>query len=360
MNNKNIILFLFLTRYSETEKQQSSERKRCLKDYLVCLLQPFFLLMIIVFSRPIVTAQTITGYLSLHGHQSIHLDGFNGLESYRISTTTVDSSGHFVLSYSARDYGAGTLRSGDETPFILMLSGEDIEIKGQSPSNQMAISITNGHENQWFQIYGKEHLMREQALSAWTFLKEMYTSDSLFSIQQVPQTSIQEEIQRLQEEDASYIDRLPKDSYVRWYLPVRKLVSSVSTIAQYRTEEIPNTIEAFRELDYTDTRLYKSGLLKDVIESHFWLLANSGQSLDATFIEMQYSMDAMMESLAGDEHNLNEVTAYLFHLLERHSFFEASEYLALKVLNETSCTIDSDLVKQLETYRAMKKGENRS
>jgi thiol-disulfide isomerase/thioredoxin len=36
--------------------------------------------------------------------------------------------------------------------------------------------------------------------------------------------------------------------------------------------------------------------------------------------------------------------------------FAASEYLALKVLNEVSCTIDNDLAKQLETYRAMKKG----
>jgi len=36
--------------------------------------------------------------------------------------------------------------------------------------------------------------------------------------------------------------------------------------------------------------------------------------------------------------------------------FQASEYLALKVLNEVSCTINNDLAKQLETYRAMKKG----
>ncbi len=33
-----------------------------------------------------------------------------------------------------------------------------------------------------------------------------------------------------------------------------------------------------------------------------------------------------------------------------------SECLALKVLNEVSCTIDNNLAKQQETYRAMKKG----
>jgi hypothetical protein len=45
---------------------------------------------------------------------------------------------------------------------------------------------------------------------------------------------------------------------VSWFLPTRKLVSSVSAVAQYRTEEIPATFAAFRNLDYSDQRLYKS------------------------------------------------------------------------------------------------------
>ena len=64
----------------------------------------------------------------------------------------------------------------------------------------------------------------------------------------------------------------------------------------------------------------------------------------------------MMTKLVKDEEKLNEITDYLFDLLERYSLFQASEYLALKVLNEVSCTIDNNLAKQLETYRAMKKG----
>ena len=71
---------------------------------------------------------------------------------------------------------------------------------------------------------------------------------------------------------------------------------------------------------------------------------------------MKFSIDAMIVQLVKDEKKLNEVTDYLFNLLERHSLFQASEYLALKVLNEKSCTIDNDLAKQLESYRAMKKG----
>ena len=50
--------------------------------------------------------------------------------------------------------------------------------------------------------------------------------------------------------------------------------------------------------------------------------------------------------------------AYMGRLNEKIAFALAMyrPTLAIKVLNEVSCTINSDLAKQLETYRAMKKG----
>jgi thiol-disulfide isomerase/thioredoxin len=149
---------------------------------------------------------------------------------------------------------------------------------------------------------------------------------------------------------------LDPKSYVSWFLPVRKMVSNVPAIAQYRTEEIPATIATFRNMDYTDAKLYKSGLLRDALESHFWLIENSGRSLDSVYVEMNISIDHMIENLVADEQKLNEITDYLFKFLESRSLFGASEHLALKVLNETACTINNDLAAQLESYRAMKKG----
>jgi thiol-disulfide isomerase/thioredoxin len=303
-----------------------------------------------------VFSQTITGNLSLLANQSIKLEGFNGLKTYPISSTTIDDKGNFKLNFSKADYGVGYLLSADDKPLFVILSGEDIELIGEALSYPETLKIIKGKENQWFEQYALEHPRREQALSAWVYLEKIYTLDSLFSVQKTPVTNIQTEKERIKNEDAIFLAKLPKDSYVSWFLPARKLVSSVSIVAQYRTEEIPATIAAFRALDYTDQRLYTSGLFKDAIESHFWLLENCGKSLDSVFIEMQLSIDAMFENLIKDEKKLNEVTDYLFDLLERHSLYQASEYLALKVLNEVSCTIDSDLSKQLETYRAMKKG----
>ena len=315
------------------------------------------IVLVLVFSLNLALfAQTISGNLSMLASKEVRLEGFNGLKTYTISTATIDAKGNFQLNYSKSDYGVGYLMSADEKALFLILSGEDIEIQGEALSYTETIKVVKGQENKWFEQYAKEHPRREQALSAWVYLEKIYTSDSLFAIQKTPVQAIQKEKQRIKAEDAAFLEKLPKDSYVSWFLPTRKLVSSVSVVAQYRTEEIPATFAAFRAMDYTDKRLYKSGLFKDAIESHFWLLENSGKSLDSVFIEMQLSIDAMMVHLIKDEKILNEVMDYLFTFLEQHSLYQASEYLALKVLNEGSCTIDSDLAKQLESYRAMKIG----
>ena len=301
-------------------------------------------------------SQSVGGTIKLSANQPIRLEGFNGLKTYLISQTEADGSGYFHLSYSASDYGVGYLISTDAKPFFVIRSGEDIVIEGLALSDAKSINILKGQENQWFVQYATENPRREQALNAWNYLEKMYLTDPIFTSQEKAKQAILSEIQRIRDEDSRFLINLPSESYVRWYLPTRKLISAVPVVAQYRPEEIQSTIAAFRNMDYTDSRLYKSGLFKDAIESHFWLLENSGRPLDSVFAEMKLSIDAMMGFLVRDEKKLNEVTDYLFDLLERHSLFQASEYLALKVLNEVSCTVDSNLARQLETYRAMKKG----
>ena len=168
--------------------------------------------------------------------------------------------------------------------------------------------------------------------------------------------AIEKEIGRIRAEDSTFIANLPADSYVRWYLPVRKLVNSVPVVALYRTHEIPGTIESFRQLDYTDERLYKSGLLEDVIESHVWLIENSGHSLDSVFVELNKSIDGIIDNLSEEKEKLNEIAGYLFDLLESRSLFLSSEHLALSLLNNQSGQLNSRLANKLEIYRAMKTG----
>ncbi len=300
--------------------------------------------------------QTISGTISQLPIQYIKLEGFNGMNTYTISQTKTDEKGNFSLTYLSKDYGIGYLMATNDNPLLIILNGEDIILRGESLSQKESLQVVKGQENKQFVAYANSHPKREQALSAWLYLQKVYKHDTLFNVYYKPKKSIQAEILRIKKEDDAFINALPKNSYLRWYLPIRKLVSSASVVAQQRTDEIPSTIQAFRLINYANPRLYKSGLFKDVFESHFWLIENSDKSIEEVFQEMKLSIDSILLSLSQDEKIFNEATNYLFDLFERHSLFQASEYLAIKVLNETSCIINNDLVKQLETYRAMKKG----
>ena len=297
----------------------------------------------------------ITGTFSNLTNQQIKLVGFNGLDKYLIDSTQANEKGEFNLRFSKNDYGAGYLLSAGNESFVVILSGESIRLNGESFAVAESIKVVEGNENKLFEQYVSEHPRREQARSAWDYLTKIYRKDSLFAVQVVPNQAIETEKQRINAEDSLFLAGLPNASYVSYYLPLRKLVSSVSTIAQYRTEEITATIQAFRQIDYTDKRLYKSGLLKETIEAHFWLIENSGRSLDSVYIEMNKSIDILVDNILSDEQKLNEISENIFKLLEKRSLFQASEYLALKLLNQGG-SINNGFAAQLESYRAMKKG----
>ena len=299
---------------------------------------------------------TINGNFPSLAGQQVKLFGFQGFGNYTIDSTRISEQGDFTLSYANKDLGMGYLAAEDNKPFIVILSSEEIKLKGMSFISPETIEFLKSEQNQLFEQYASEHARREQALSAWYYLTKTYKQDSLFATHKVPQQAIENEKQRIKAEDSLFFASLNPDSYVKFYLPLRKLVSSVSTIAQYRNDEIPAAIASFRKIDYIDARLQKSGLLADVIESHFWLIENSGLSLDSVFIEMNKSIDVLVESLLSNEQELNKITEYLFKLLEKRSLFKSSEYLALKLLNEQGCTINNNFAGQLESYRAMKKG----
>jgi thiol-disulfide isomerase/thioredoxin len=299
---------------------------------------------------------TLTGTFPALAGQKVKLVGFEGMGIYPIDSTKVSEKGEFKLKYTSKDNGMGYLSAADNKASFVVLDNEDIQLKGDLLSIPESIVCLSGKENQLFAKYAMEHPKLEQALSAWDYLQKLYQSDSLYLNQKETKNSIEKEILRIQNEDANFLNGLDAKSYISWFLPIRKLVSSVSNIAQNKPEEIASALSAFRQIDYADKKLYKSGLLKNIIESHYWLLENMGKPLDTVNKEMNISTNYLINSLAKDEKKLNEITNYLFDLLERHSLFEASEYLALKALTQNSCTLNSDLAKQLEIYRTMKKG----
>ncbi len=301
-------------------------------------------------------AQTLSGTFAAHANQTITLEGAKGLATYSIGSAKADEKGQFTLTYAPADFGVAFLSGEDKKPFVVILEKEGVKLEGQILSEASSIRILQGQENRWFEQYTQEQGKREQALSAWGYLQNLYQNDPLFATQQVPNQAIQAELLRIQKEDEVFIASLPADSFVRWFLPIRKLVSSVGAVAQYRTAELPQTVTAFRTLDYSDPRLAKSGLFSDVLESQFWLLENSGGTLDENYKKMEVSLNAILKSLEKDGLRYNEVVGYLLELLERRSLTQAAEYLALTVLEQDKIAIQMRLARQLEGYRAMKVG----
>ena len=314
------------------------------------------ILLLSLFSISGYAQNSINGNLSQLKSQTIRLVGFNGFGIYTIDSTQVNGQGDFKLTFSDKDSGMGYLTAADNKPYFVVLAKEQIQIKGEVLSAAEGIVVLSGNENKAFVNYAKEHAKREQALSAWDYLQKIYLGDALFLSQKTTQASIASEIQRIKKQDAAFLTNLPASSYVSWYLPVRKLISSVSVVAQYKTEEIPATIAAFRNINYADPRLYKSGLLKDALESHYWLLENRGLALDTIFKDMNVSTDFLLKSVSKNEGLYNEITKYLFDYFEKHSLYQSAEYLALKALNQKTVSLNSNLSKQLESYRIMKKG----
>lgn len=305
----------------------------------------------------LLSQNTVTGSFTNLAKAQIKLMGYNGFDTYLIDSTQANEKGSFLLSFDIENYGMAYLLSGNNnrTPIILA-ENENLQLTGFNFAKQESIKIVQGEENKLFSQYINLYQRKEKCLNAWNYLAKIYKDDTLFSVHKAPKQNIEIEKNRIKKEDSLFLATLPADSYVQYYLPLYKLLSSISTISQYRTEEIPATINSFRRLDYTDPNLYKSGLIKDIIESHFWLIENSGIHLDSVYTEMKISIEHIIESLILEEQKLNEITEYLFHFLEQRSLFSASEYLALKLLNEKQCSITNDFASQLEGYRAMKKG----
>ena len=97
-------------------------------------------------------------------------------------------------------------------------------------------------------------------------------------------------------------------------------------------------------------------MLKDFIESQYWLLENSGLPLDSIYMSMNLSTDILLKSAATNKKIFNELTKYLFNYFEKNSLFQPSEYIAIKVLTQNSDIVNNDLAKQMESYRTMKIG----
>jgi peroxiredoxin len=121
-------------------------------------------------------------------------------------------------------------------------------------------------------------------------------------------------------------------------------------------KEIQSSKNPFLNINYSNSQIYSSGLIYDIIEKQFWAIQKSGLNEATRYKEMVASVDIILGSVKKNEKVYNDLTKYLFQYFEKYSLFNASEYIALKALSQKEVALNSALVNKLESYRKMKVG----
>lgn len=304
----------------------------------------------------IIDAQKITGVLTSLKNQKISLVGNNGLNKYIIDSTIISEKGEFVLNYSTKDFGIGYINYNENRNFVLVLEKGDIELEGQIFSIPETVIFKKGLENMFFTNFLETHIKIDNALRQLLFTNKMYQEDTFYSGQKKFINSLQLEIDRLEEFDENSLSKIDLNTYIYWYLPIRKLITKIPSVVQLKTTDRLNYISKFRSLKYNDPKLYKSGLMNDLLESQFWLIENSGLSQDSIYIQMNITIESILNSVSENEPLYNEISKYLYDYFEKHSLFKASSYLSNIALSQKKVKIYDKQFKQFQSYKEMKIG----
>ena len=117
---------------------------------------------------------SIAGNFSSIKGQTIRLMGYQGPEVYIIDSSMVNTEGNFELNYSEANLGMGYLLTSENTPYMVVLEKGKVQLTGNTPADASSIVIKSGEQNNLFMKYALSHGKREQALSAWVYLKNLY------------------------------------------------------------------------------------------------------------------------------------------------------------------------------------------
>jgi peroxiredoxin len=129
-----------------------------------------------------------------------------------------------------------------------------------------------------------------------------------------------------------------------------------NTYVNTSPKEIQSSKNPFLNINYSNSQIYSSGLIYDIIEKKFWAIQKSGLDEATRYKEMVASVDIILDSVKKNEKVYIDLTKYLFQYFEKYSLFNASEYIALKALSQKEVILNTTLAFKLESYRKMKVG----
>ena len=313
------------------------------------------ILIALIFTVQQTTAQTITGILKHHAGQELSLTGFNNYKTVALAKTQTDSLGSFTLNYPKNYKGMALLKSQDKNSLVLLLNQTFTTITGTHISETDSL-VFNNTENKLFFNYAIGQGYRTNALNAWKYLDKLYNTQALFKKQEIAKNSIQKELKRIKAVDTKLVNSLDKNSYLAWFIPIRKLIQETPTIMRTETERIPEAIAQFRNTNFNNSNFKTSGVLREYVEKHYFLIENMGLSIDSVAVQMNLSSNTLINTIKDNKGLLNKISENLFTYLETRSLYKSSEYLAVTLLKDHQKDLEIHVINRLEKYVSLKVG----
>jgi peroxiredoxin len=311
---------------------------------------------ILLFSSFLLNGQVLQGRFTEHPDKQFSLYGFKYDQQYKLAETTSDSLGNFVLHYPKTYKGVAVIAASKNEQLLILLEEPAMQLYGTHIKALDSVSYKSPI-NQLFNTIGKGYTMRNNVYRAWRFLLKNYESTSL-KTQHVELKAIKKAIQKIEVVNKKQLQLAPDNSYLQWYLPQRKLLNDMPQTLYNYPERLDRDLSTFRNIDFSHPNFKTSGLFWPLIEKHYFLLENMGQSLDSVYAQMNSSTDILLNSLKKKNDLYNTTAEKLFQLFEKRSLFKAAAHLSTRLLNtnDCACTLKEKLQRKLQKYGALKVG----
>jgi thiol-disulfide isomerase/thioredoxin len=297
-------------------------------------------------------AQTIQGTFPQAKNTEIVLKGFEGFDEKELTKTTIDSLGNFSLAYPKAYKGAALLQIQNASSVIVLLNRENFEIQWDNFQDFNTLKFINSPENEFFAkgiIINQE---AEQKLAGLRYLLPLYNNVKTKESWLKSEVNIQEQTFEV------FINKLPKNSYVKDYLAFRKFLGDVQ-LTNERYKELNRVKQhelTFTKIDFASDALWYSGLLKEILNSYYQVL-ELYQDKDIIANKCIEANNIWLKALKNQPIRQQEVAEFCFMLLEKKGLTRASEQIALSMLNKDNCQLTDKQTDLFEQYRKLAIGK---
>lgn len=298
------------------------------------------------------TAQSrfsIKGHFNGTANKEVILKGYEGLDEISLDKSTTDSTGKFSLTYPADYIGAALIQITNGKSLIVLLNHENFEISWNDQNTMTGLRFTNSPENIAFDAGLLLYKETQEKRYGITYLLPYYANDDTKS------RFFNTELNELSKAVPSYLNSLSSKSYVSYYLTIRVLLANMQTSLKRYPDQIPELEKQFNNLNFADERLLYSGLYSELLET--FLITIENHYGKTKFDHLNKGIQVVLKSVSSIPESKQDIAEYLFNLLEKRSLFEASEKLALSMLNDESCPLDEKHQALFEQYRKMGNGK---